>query len=235
MFQSVFCAEGLGFMIYVTGDTHGQIDRFKEKPVAGLKKGDTLIVLGDFGFLWDDSRQEKKNRHWLSKRRYKILFIDGCHENFDLLAQYPTEDFMGGKAKHIEGNLWYILRGSVLTIEDKKLLCFGGGESNDIEDRDEGLNWWRAELPTPQELDACRENLRASGGGAVDYILTHEAPGKVLDFLGLQGLQRNWLHSFLDELNEKTAHKRWLFGRYHKDQPIGTKMRAVFTDLIPLE
>ena len=36
-------------MIYVTGDTHGQIDRFKEKPVAGLKKGDTLIVLGDFG------------------------------------------------------------------------------------------------------------------------------------------------------------------------------------------
>ena len=141
-------------MIYVTGDTHGQIDRFKEKPVAGLKKGDTLIVLGDFGFLWDDSRQEKKNRHWLSKRRYKILFIDGCHENFDLLAQYPTEDFMGGKAKHIEGNLWYILRGSVLTIEDKKLLCFGGGESDDIEDRDEGLNWWRAELPTPQELDA---------------------------------------------------------------------------------
>ena len=197
MFQSVFCAEGLGFMIYVTGDTHGQIDRFKEKPVAGLKKGATLIVLGDFGFLCDDSRHEKKNRQWLSKRRYKILFIDGCHENFDLLAQYPTEDFMGGKAKHIEGNLWYILRGSVLTIEDKKLLCFGGG--------------------------------------AVDYILTHEAPGKVLDFLGLQGLQRNWLHSFLDELNEKTAHKRWLFGRYHKDQPIGTKMRAVFTDLIPLE
>ena len=91
------------------------------------------------------------------------------------------------------------------------------------------------ELPTPQELDACRENLRASGGGAVDYILTHEAPGKVLDFLGLQGLQRNWLHSFLDELNEKTAHRQWLFGRYHKDQPIGTKMRAVFTDLIPLE
>ena len=200
-------------MIYVTGDTHGQIDRFKEKPVAGLKKGDTLIVLGDFGFLWDDSRQEKKNRHWLSKRRYKILFIDGCHENFDLLAQYPTEDFMGGKAKHIEGNLWYILRGSVLTIEDKKLLCFGGGESDDIEDRDEGLNWWRAELPTPQELDACRENLRASGGGAVDYILTHEAPGKVLDFLGLQGLQRNWLHSFLDELNEKTPLRKL---SYHK-------------------
>ena len=110
-------------MIYVTGDTHGQIDRFKEKPVAGLKKGDTLIVLGDFGFLWDDSRQEKKNRHWLSKRRYKILFIDGCHENFDLLAQYPTEDFMGGKAKHIEGNLWYILRGSVLTIEIGRASC----------------------------------------------------------------------------------------------------------------
>lgn len=221
-------------MIYVTGDTHGQIDRFKEKPVAGLKKGDTLIVLGDFGFLWDDSRQEKKNRHWLSKRRYKILFIDGCHENFDLLAQYPTEDFMGGKAKHIEGNLWYILRGSVLTIEDKKLLCFGGGESDDIEDRDEGLNCaGRAAHPAgtgclPRKSSGQR---RRRGGLHSDP----RGPGKVLDFLGLQGLQRNWLHSFLDELNEKTAHKQWLFGRYHKDQPIGTKMRAVFTDLIPLE
>ena len=94
------------------------------------------------------------------------------------------------------------------------------------------VNWWRAELPTPQELDACRENLRASGGGAVDYILTHEAPGKVLDFLGLQGLQRNWLHSFLDELNEKTAHKRWLFGRYHDNKAIDEKHILLWEQIV---
>ena len=46
-------------MIYVTGDIHGQIDRFKEKELKALKKKDTLFVLGDFGFLWDGSRQEE--------------------------------------------------------------------------------------------------------------------------------------------------------------------------------
>ena len=227
--------EGLRDMIYVTGDTHGQIERFKEKPVSALKKGDTLIVLGDFGFLWDGSKAEQRNLHWLGKRRYNILFIDGCHENFDLLGRYPVEEFLGGMARHIDGNLWYVQRGSVLTIEGKRLLCFGGGESDDIEDREEGVNWWPAEMPTPEEIDRCRAGLYAADGGTVDYVLTHEAPGQVLDFLNLRGLRHNWLHTFLDEVFEKTTHKQWLFGRYHRNQLIGTRVRAVFSDLVPLE
>ena len=44
-------------MIYVTADTHGEIDRFKEKDIRRLGRKDTLIVMGDFGFLWDGSKQ----------------------------------------------------------------------------------------------------------------------------------------------------------------------------------
>ena len=40
-------------MIYVTGDIHGEVERFSEKEIKRLKKQDTLIVLGDFGFLWN--------------------------------------------------------------------------------------------------------------------------------------------------------------------------------------
>ena len=148
-------------MIYVTADTHGEIDRFKEKDIRRLGRKDTLIVLGDFGFLWDGSKQEQKNLHWLTKRRYKILFLDGCHDNYDMLKEYPAEPFMGGRARHIGGNVYYICRGSVLEIEDKKLLCFGGGESFDKEDRVEGVNWWRAEMPTSDELEWCIDNLKA--------------------------------------------------------------------------
>ena len=36
-------------MIYVTGDLHGDLNRFKEKPMKQLKPGDTLLVCGDFG------------------------------------------------------------------------------------------------------------------------------------------------------------------------------------------
>ena len=38
-------------MIYITGDIHGDLSRFKDKRIKKLKKGDTLIVCGDFGFM----------------------------------------------------------------------------------------------------------------------------------------------------------------------------------------
>ena len=223
-------------MIYVTADTHGEIDRFKEKDIRRLGRKDTLIVLGDFGFLWDGSKQEQKNLHWLTKRRYKILFLDGCHDNYDMLKEYPAEAFMGGKARHIGGSVYYICRGSVLEIEDKKLLCFGGGESFDKEDRVEGVNWWRAEMPTSDELEWCIDNLKACEN-QVDYILTHDAPRKLLDFTNIRSedFQGNWLHAFFDKLIDHVQYRCWYFGRYHRDQAISTKARAVFCHVIPLE
>ena len=43
-------------MILVTGDMHGEWERFGDKALKKLKKGDTLIVCGDFGFVWDNSK-----------------------------------------------------------------------------------------------------------------------------------------------------------------------------------
>ena len=221
-------------MIYVTADTHGERERFEEKSIRRLKKGDTLIVLGDFGFLWDGSKAEKKNLAWLARRRYKILFLDGCHDNYDLLKEYPVEDFCGGRARHIGGNLYHVLRGSVLELEGKKLLCFGGGESFDKEELEEGLNWWRAEMPTSDELEYCAENLKAAGS-EVDYILTHDAPLQILEFTQLMRGQPNWLHNFFDQVMKTTRYKKWLFGRYHKDLNYSPKVQAVFLKVVPLD
>ena len=221
-------------MVYLTGDTHGDLDRFKHGKLRWLTKRDTVIVLGDFGFLWSGDKAEQKKLKWLQKRRYQLLFIDGCHENFDLLKEYPEVDYMGGRARHIGGNLYYIERGSILEIEGKKLLCFGGAESWDKEDRDEGINWWRAELPTSEELKTCADNLEAAGW-QVDYILTHDAPLKILEFAQLMQGQPNWLHTFFGQIMDKARYKKWLFGRYHKDRKLGTKTQAVFCDVIPLE
>lgn len=221
-------------MVYVTGDIHGEIERFQEKKLKRLKKKDTLIVLGDFGFLWNGSKEERKNLKWLTKRPYQLLFIDGCHENFDMLKEYPIVEYKGGKARHLGGNLYYILRGSILEIEDKKLLCFGGGESSDKEDREEGVNWWRSELPTSDELEWCVNNLKAAGG-TVDYVLTHDAPQQILEFTRLLQGQPNWLHNFFDQIRQKVHYQKWLFGRYHKDLVLSTKAQAVFLDLVPLE
>jgi hypothetical protein len=47
-------------MVYLTGDTHGDIQRFKQGKLRWLGKKDTVVVLGDFGFVWDGSAAERK-------------------------------------------------------------------------------------------------------------------------------------------------------------------------------
>ena len=39
-------------MVYLTGDTHGDIQRFKQGKLRWLSKKDTVVVLGDFGFVF---------------------------------------------------------------------------------------------------------------------------------------------------------------------------------------
>ena len=103
-------------MVYLTGDTHGDIDRFRHGRLRWLSRRDTVVVLGDFGFVWDGSKEEQKKLDWLRKRPYTLLFLDGCHENYDLLAQYPTEERFGGTVQALGGNVYHVCRGSVLTL-----------------------------------------------------------------------------------------------------------------------
>ena len=72
-------------MIYITGDMHGDKKRLSPFKLRFLNEGDTLIVCGDFGFLWDGSKEEIAILKKLSKKKYNICFIDGTHENFELL------------------------------------------------------------------------------------------------------------------------------------------------------
>ena len=139
-------------MVYLTGDTHGDIDRFKHGKLRWLGKRDTVVVLGDFGFVWDGSKEEQKKLDWLRKRPYTLLFLDGSHENYDLLKQYPTEERFGGKVQALGGNVYHVCRGSVLELEGKKYLCFGGAESPDREEREPGVNWWKQEMPPMKNM-----------------------------------------------------------------------------------
>ena len=49
-------------MIYATGDTHGNFERFREEyfpEQTSMTKDDYVIVCGDFGGVWDGGRQEQ--------------------------------------------------------------------------------------------------------------------------------------------------------------------------------
>ena len=85
-------------MVYVTGDMHGDLRHLKG---AKLKKGDTLIVCGDFGFVWYGDKRDTAALAALSRKKYTILFVDGVHENYDLLATYPLSEVYGAPAWQI--------------------------------------------------------------------------------------------------------------------------------------
>ena len=59
-------------MVYITGDTHGDISLFKNPKLRKLTDDDILLVCGDFGFLWDGSEKEKAAIEKLSKKKYTI-------------------------------------------------------------------------------------------------------------------------------------------------------------------
>ena len=225
-------------MVYVTGDTHGDYRRFTDPRLHSLKKGDTLIICGDFGFIWDGSRKEERVLRRLGKKRYNICFIDGTHENFDLLERYPVEQWNGGKVHRISGNVCHLMRGQVFTIEGQRYFTMGGGESPDFEIRVEHNTWSKAEIPTKAELmDAARVVDRT--GGMIDVILTHEPPLKIKGFLQLkenkEAVRVTGLNTFFDELGAFCKFKRWFFGSLHEDKFISTTHIAVFHNIVNAE
>lgn len=115
-------------MIYVTGDTHANIDIEKLNTTKfpqqkNLTKDDYLIICGDFGLCWDGSRREMWWQDWLTAKNFTTLWIDGNHENFDMLYEFPLEDKFGGKVRQIAPDIYHLDRGQVLTIDGKKIFC----------------------------------------------------------------------------------------------------------------
>ena len=220
-------------MIFVTGDMHGDITRFKSPEMKKLSFGDTLIVAGDFGFLWNNSKEERSNLKKLSEKNFRIAFIDGCHENYDILEKYPVETWNGGKIRKIEKNIFHLMRGQVYTIEKKKIFTFGGGHSQDIDFR-KNIDWWEREQPTHQEIIDGIANLKENKYN-VDYIITHEPPASLKECLGVDVLEKLEMHEFFDEIIRTCNYKKWFFGKCHIDKHIPLSFYAVFNTLIPLK
>ncbi len=224
-------------MVYITGDTHGDLAFFKSPKLRKLTEDDTLIICGDFGFLWDGSENEKKALKALEKKKYVICFVDGAHENFDILNSYQPYRYKGGDAHKIASNIYHLRRGEIFTFEKKNFFVMGGGESEDRDMREEGKTWWKEEMPNSEELMTGAQNLKDCGF-SIDYVLTYEAPAIAKDFIRLhtnREMHLTPLNTYLQELMKSVEYKHWYFGSLHMDLPISSKMTAVFEEIIEIK
>lgn len=248
-------------MIYVTGDCHGDFDKFSNHyfpEQKELTKNDVVIIAGDFGGLWElkEDKREKWWMDWLEERNFTTLVVTGNHENYERINQLPKKEWKGGSVGVIRPSVLVAGRGEIYDIDGIKVFCFGGARSHDISDgildsndpkwkdkarfldsrgkymyRVKGISWWEEELPTKEEIEHSRENL-AKHDYKVDLIVTHCCPSSIQSQFLPYG-EYDVLTDYLNEIKHTAAYDHWYFGHYHFNAPIDEKHGCLYQYILP--
>lgn len=240
-------------MIYVTGDIHGShsISKLSSRHWAegrSLTFGDYLIVCGDFGLWWDGESRGKHDiywRNWLEMKHWTTLWVDGNHENHDMVLSLPVVEWNGGRA-HVDErwpHIIHLMRGEVYDVPDgdsmTRIFSFGGARSHDIQWRTEGIDWWPREMPNLEEFENGMANLERVGW-EVDYVITHDAPTapkrKLLSTFPESWRTDRWeddrLNGYLDRFDERLSYRKWYFGHYHDDAVVDEKHDVLYDQVL---
>ena len=247
-------------MIFITGDTHGDVRRlsmesfFEQKEMT---KDDYLIILGDFGLVWEwqgESNYEKYWLDWLEDKSFTTLFIDGNHENHDRLNEMPVTEWHGGKVHKVRPSVIHLMRGQVFDIDGASVFTFGGARSHDVRDgvlepddprikrwykeygklfRVNKRTWWERELPTEEEMEEGRKNLDKVGW-KVDFVMTHCTSSSTTALLGLGALEQDILTKYLQEIREKLDYRYWFFGHHHMDKMINSEEICLYEQIVQI-
>ena len=243
-------------MIYLTGDTHAEFNRFFRKTFDAAET-DYVIICGDFGGVWDESSYQKYWLDWLGAKPWTTLFVDGNHENYDLLDSFPVSQWHGGKVHFIRPNVIHLMRGQVFVIDGLRFFVMGGASSHDVSSgilepddpdfyekrrrldraralyRVNHLSWWKEELPSEEEYAEGLKNL-AAVGNRVDVILSHCAPSSIQDILSGGFYQKDALTDYLDQIREQCSFRHWFFGHYHDNRDVGQQFTLLYEKIVPL-
>lgn len=185
--------------IVIAGDWHGDLDHASAViGWAGREGAQGVVQLGDFGvwqgvqgtaYLDGVSYAARKAGVW-------VAFVDGNHENHDILDALPFDE---RGVRLVRDRLWHLPRGIRWIWHRQMWLALGGATSLDRPARRPGVSWW------PQEAITYAQAAHAAVLGPADVMLTHDCPAGVT----VPGIPPD---SFwpADELARANAHRRQL-------------------------
>lgn len=185
--------------IIIVGDVHA--DWYNLNNLIKNEKPDIILQVGDFGY-WPNFNQYSLK--YIQNGDTKIYFCPGNHEDWNAL----------GKIKNIEiaPNIFYMKKGTTLTLPDGRTVLFiGGADSVDKNWRIKGKTWFPQEIIYPEDI----ENIKLDT--APDIIISHTCPEE-FKMTGLQIFDK--LHDpsrpLLSRLLKKYKPKEWYFGHWHE-------------------
>lgn len=222
--------------LFITGDTHGGLDMSKLNSrhfnCSGLTKDDILVIMGDAGFIWADSAQERFWQKFLADKPWTTFCVLGNHENYDRIEQLPTATFGGEMCYKVNDSIYYAMSGKVYELCGKKCLIINGADSHDIfvdgkRYRHEGISWWPQEQITEEDIAVAEINLEKAGG-TVDFIFTHTGGVETCNYIGYEPTISD---KRLQRILDKAIYEKHFCGHYHKDMNT-PGARIIYDDLM---
>ncbi len=200
------------------GDLHGQIESLVFKLQEQYKITDSVcFCAGDIGLGFYKENYYlnlfKQLNNKLSKKNNTLLLIRGNHDD---PGYWTTEKFN-------TSNILLIPDYTIVTVNDKKVLCVGGAISIDRTLRKDGIDYWKNENFTFKE-----DKLNQV---TADIVITHSAP--TFCFPNSKSEIKYWLekdHNLEKDIDqERDFHNnlyyklilnghhptKWIYGHFH--------------------
>lgn len=219
-------------MIMVS-DIHGhlRLDFIKKKLHSlQVSKEDVVVILGDAGIVWEN-KFKPAVKSFYSNLPCEVYFIDGNHENFDILHSLETVKKNGDYVHKVMDNVFHLIRGNAYIICGNKILAFGGAYSIKRDTESSPVRVWKEELPQHEDYHNAEKTINENHQ-IFDYIFTHQAPKKILNQINYPySTQEHKLLNFLDGLSKRLEYSQWFFGHIHMDLSLG-KFKALYNESV---
>lgn len=185
-------------MILVLGDIHGEWGRLND--IINKKKPNIVLQVGDFGY-WPSLFPNIEN---IKNGGCKIYWCDGNHEDHWALRSLENSEILP--------NVFYMKRGSTLTLPDGRVVMFmGGAESIDKASRMIGRDWFPEEIITQSDITGLPDIK-------IDIVISHTCPTEFDLKIGNPWLQEKFKDPSrlaLSYILHKYRPDWWYFGHFH--------------------
>ncbi len=203
-------------MKLVFGDIHGEFAKLNKIINRRRDSIDMILQCGDWGY-WPKfhgttyvdrvtGKVKIENNYNVKNGKTKIYFCDGNHEDHESLNKLESNEIIP--------NIFYMKRGTTLTLDDGRVVLFiGGASSIDKEFRTPGYDWFPEEAITQQDI----YNLPDM---KIDIVISHTCPREFYNKLKFRNnfvaLKVN--DSSMDALSyvlNKYKPPLWYFAHFH--------------------
>lgn len=240
-------------MIAVISDVHFPSNKTRQKEVEDNLKNlsgiRALFICGDFTDNRKDTApgEPMKLPDYIKNLPYPVFFIDGNHEDYDVLKRLPQIDenekemiFQTSgceldtqNTKKAADGVYYLERGSICKIDGFSILLIGGSTTGP------GYKKNHPDIWQPDEDLTAEDNMRIETAlkgveNKVDLIFTHTVPTCMVK-AWFPEKDLSVTNAILEQVWRTTSYRHWMFGHFHEDIDYPENFHCLYHDVMLFE